>query len=192
MHIWSIKIYVFILSWRNNNLSKNCILFLVVTGASDGIGKSFAKQLAQQGLNMVLISRTQSKLEKVAAEIESEHKVQTKIVTIDFNGGIEIYEKIAKEIESINIGILINNVSVFYEYPEFFLDVEDGLYDQMIRCNIASVVNMTKVVLPQMLINQKGTIINISSIAATVPSPLMSVYSATKVYVTNIDSLLTP
>lgn len=174
----------------NNNLS----VFLVVTGATDGIGKSYAKQLAQQGLNIVLISRTQSKLDKVAAEIENEYKVKTKTVAVDFSGGSEIYEKIGKEIKGISIGILVNNVAVCYEYPEFFLQVEDGdkLFDQILRCNVASVVNMTKLVLPIMLTDQRGIIVNIASISGKIPQPLLTVYSASKVNVIEIAILLFP
>lgn len=190
------------------------LFLIVVTGATDGIGKAYARELAKQGMNIILVSRTKAKLESVAAEIgkqlelfslldlklketicsfyfltfpllttEKDFKVQTKVIAVDFSSGPEIYEKIANEIKGIVIGVLVNNVGVSYEHPEFFLDVpnRDQTFDQIFSCNMVSVVNMTKVVLPIMLANQKGIILNISSMSGTISQPLLTVYSASKV-----------
>lgn len=115
--------------------------------------------------------------------IEYEYQVQTKIVTIDFSGGAEIYDKIENEIKGLNIGILVNNVGVSYAHPEFFLEVSnrDTIFEHITRCNITSVVNMSRIVLPYMLLNQKGIILNIASMSGKIPQPLLTVYSASKV-----------
>lgn len=113
----------------------------------------------------------------------STYNVNTKVIVVDFCHGIEIYDKINKEIEGLTIGILVNNVGVSYTNPEYFLDIpeiEKTMAD-IVTCNIVSVTNMCKLLLPRMLMNQKGIIINIASMAGTIPSPLLTVYSASKV-----------
>lgn len=109
--------------------------------------------------------------------------MQTKTIVIDFSGSAEIYDKIAAEIKGYNIGVLVNNVGVSYANPEFFLDVpdRDRIFSQIITCNITSVVQMTKLVLPRMRSDQRGLILNIASMSGTVPQPLLTVYSASKV-----------
>ncbi|XP_073829574.1 hydroxysteroid 17-beta dehydrogenase 12 spidey [Musca autumnalis] len=158
----------------------------VVTGATDGIGKAYAKALAKKGLNIVLISRTPSKLEAVAKEISEAYSVETKIIDVNFTGGPEIYDKIRTHIQGLNIGVLVNNVGMSYEHPEFFVEFSQKnpkfLWD-IISANVHSVTQMTALVLPAMVEKKKGVIINISSTAGVIPNPLLSVYSATKAFV---------
>jgi len=80
----------------------------LVTGSTDGIGKAYAKALAKKGLNILLVSRSPSKLQNVAAEIENERKVQVKTVQIDFSGDDKEYvAKLQREIEGLEIGVLV-------------------------------------------------------------------------------------
>ncbi|XP_065584269.1 very-long-chain 3-oxoacyl-CoA reductase-B-like, partial [Artemia franciscana] len=133
----------------------------VVTGATDGIGKAYAEECARHGINTVLISRSLNKLQNVALEIESRYDVKTKTIDVDFTNGPEIFEKIAKNIEGLDIGILINNVGMSYSYPEFLDQVEDsvGFAMRLVNCNCISVVRMSIMVLPQMVQKRKGLII---------------------------------
>ncbi|XP_067880158.1 very-long-chain 3-oxoacyl-CoA reductase-like isoform X2 [Heterodontus francisci] len=163
-----------------------CNLVRFVTGATDGIGKAYAHELARRGLNVVLISRSLEKLRATAEEIEQEHGKKTKIVQADFTFGAEIYGPIEAALKDLNIGILVNNVGKTYQMlPCYFLDVPDVEKEilNIMNCNILSVLMMTRIVLPHMLKRKKGVIINISSEAGTHPHPLLTMYSATKVFV---------
>ncbi|CAL8104932.1 unnamed protein product [Orchesella dallaii] len=154
----------------------------LITGATDGIGKAYAEEMAKQGIDVILISRSMDKLQKVASDIETEYGVKTKVIAIDFTEGVEIYERIRKEIAGLEIGTLINNVGMAYPYPEYFLDMPNGdkLCQDMIFCNIMSVTMMMRVVMPQMVERRRGVVVNIASIAAVAPTPLMCLYGASK------------
>lgn len=111
--------------------------------------------------------------------------MQTRVIDVDFTQGAEIYEKIGKQLQGLEIGVLVNNVGMSYANPEYFLALPeaDKLMDDLMACNIKSVLGMTRIVLPQMVERQRGVLINISSMAAKIPNPLLCVYSATKAFV---------
>lgn len=156
----------------------------VVTGATDGIGLSFAKQLAKAGQNIVLISRSQEKLQNVAEMLKKDYGVSTKEIAVDFSF-VDIYEKIASGLDGLDIGTLVNNVGLGMPFPEYFHAVNDisTFGPKMISVNVLSVVKMTEIVLPQMVSKNKGIILNISSASALQPTPLLSLYAASKQFV---------
>lgn len=80
-------------------------------------------------MNVVLISRTQSKLEATAQEITELAGVQTKCIAVDFSGGMEIYAKIEKELQGMDVGLLVNNVGMSYDYPEYLTEIPDRWVD---------------------------------------------------------------
>ncbi|KAG5674672.1 hypothetical protein PVAND_004625 [Polypedilum vanderplanki] len=162
----------------------------VVTGATDGIGKQYAKELAKHGMNIVLISRTESKLIEVAKEIESMYSVKTKYVAVDFGNGKKIYEKIKEELKSMDIGILVNNVGSFHEYPEYLDKISEDTLWSIMNINVGAITMMSRMIIPQMKANKRGMIVNLSSGTQTQPMPLMTIYAASKIYVTNFTLAL--
>ncbi|XP_008541606.1 very-long-chain 3-oxoacyl-CoA reductase-B-like isoform X1 [Equus przewalskii] len=158
----------------------------VVTGATSGIGKAYAHELARRGLNIVLISRSLSKLDYEAKEIERLHGRITRVIQADFTGGLEIYGAIEAGLKDLEIGVLVNNVGMLYT-PGFkkLLDCDNVAkrLSDVVNCNVMSVVQMTAIVLPQMVARGKGIIINISSLSDRRPCPFLAAYAASKAFV---------
>ncbi|NWV90655.1 HSDL1 protein, partial [Machaerirhynchus nigripectus] len=155
----------------------------VVTGSTDGLGKAYAEELAKRGVNIILVSRNKEKLEAVSRSISETYQVETDIIVADFSKGRELYPAIKEALKDREIGILVNNVGVFYAHTDYFTNVsEDTLWD-LIHVNIASATMMTQIVLPGMVKKKKGAIVNLSSLACCQPTPMFTAYGASKAYV---------
>ena len=155
----------------------------VVTGASEGIGKGYALELARRGLNVVLLSRSEQKLEKVAQEIREIHHREALIIPVDFTQGQTIYPRLREQLKGLEIGVLVNNVGISTRYPQYFLEIDEHRLRDMIELNCQAMVQMTHLLLPAMVKRGRGAIINISSYTASNPQPLLGVYAATKKFV---------
>jgi len=156
----------------------------VVTGATDGIGKAYAFKLAKEGLNVLLISRTKSKLDDVAREITDKHGVECSVLAIDFSDfNDDCQDKIAKACKNLDVGVLINNVGVSYPFPKYFTELTRDEVFGLMEMNISSTTYMTHTILPSMMEKKRGAIVNIASAAGTQNMPLLAQYSAAKAYV---------
>lgn len=155
----------------------------VVTGASDGIGKEFALQLAQKGMNVVLVSRTPSKLQAIATEIEEKYGVDTRIYAMDFfEADQAFYDDLRRTIQPLNVSILVNNVGTSHPIPTPFIEESDSVINGIIDVNIKATMKITKMIVPKMIAQKRGLILNIGSFAGMVPSAYLSVYSGSKAF----------
>lgn len=177
--------FLFITFLRPGKNIKKLGSWAVVTGATDGIGLALAKEIAKKGVNVVLVSRSLDKLRAAEKEVkEKAPSVQTKTIAFDFSKGSSAdYAKLASELKGLDIGVLYNNVGVSYEHAEVLQDLSDERIEQICEVNNASLVKMTRMVLPGMLERRKGAIVNVGSLEGNIPAPFYVIYGASKAFV---------
>ncbi|EDV99296.1 inactive hydroxysteroid dehydrogenase-like protein 1 [Drosophila grimshawi] len=152
-----------------------------ITGSSDGIGKEYAKELARQGINVVLIARNEEKLKAVAEEIASECTVETKIVIADFTQGAQVYDHIERELADLPIAILVNNVGM--GLPVGLNKVSKEQAQQLLDTNVMAVSQLSRYFFQRLRASKvKGAIVNVSSGTELQPVPYASLYAASKAY----------
>ncbi|AFN75707.1 short-chain dehydrogenase/reductase SDR [Melioribacter roseus P3M-2] len=157
------------------NLADKYGKWAIVTGASSGIGKEFALYLANEKMNLILISR-RSKDELAKQLIE---KFGIEVITLDIDlSKPENMSVVQKEIENRDIGILINNAG--FGKAGDFTNHDIRTYTEMINLNCLAPVYLTDIALEIMLNKKRGAVIFLGSLVAYQPTPYMSVYSATK------------
>jgi len=155
----------------------------VVTGASDGLGAGFARNLARRGVNVVLLARTTSKLDAIVKEINDQGKAKAKAIQFDFSStDAKYWEEKVKQLLEVQPDVLINNVGINVEFPTPFVDVPADFYDKMVQVNINTANRLTRFLLPGMLERKRGAVVFLSSGLGFMPGGLLSVYGATKAY----------
>lgn len=161
----------------------------LITGASVGIGEAFARELASRKTDLVLVARSQDKLDQLAGELSSTYGINTLVIPQDLTAsaaGQKVFEQV--QAQGWSIDLLINNAG-FGDYGTFG-DRPLSKMMSMVQLNITAVVELTGLFLPLMQERGNGAIMNISSIAGFQPIPYMSVYSATKAFVLNFSEAL--
>jgi 17beta-estradiol 17-dehydrogenase / very-long-chain 3-oxoacyl-CoA reductase len=165
----------------------------VVTGASDGLGKEFAHQLCAKGFNLILVSRTQSKLDKLARELQlrwTGH--QNKVLAIDFSKDDDAdYERLADLIKGLDVGILINNVGQSHSIPVPFLETPQEEIKNIVTINCFGTLKTTQVVAPLLAQRkQRSLILTVGSFAGWMPTPYLATYSGSKAFLQHWSSAL--
>ncbi|KAJ1898425.1 hypothetical protein LPJ66_002764, partial [Kickxella alabastrina] len=155
----------------------------VVTGCTDGIGKAAALHLADKGFNIIMLSRTPSKLADMKKEIEKKG-VSVKSYAVDFTKCTESqWSDIHDLIQGESVSVVINNVGLCHHNPIFFDEEDEIMCNDMVKVNITTMMNITRLAVPQMQERQNGLIINLGSFAAMRSLPFLSVYAGTKGFV---------
>ncbi|HEY8188333.1 MAG TPA: SDR family oxidoreductase [Pyrinomonadaceae bacterium] len=163
--------------------------YALVTGASRGLGRCFARTLASRKHDLVLVARSTEKLEALAQELQTAHEIQVKIIAFDLaQSGAG--QRLANDIISrgLQIDLLVNNAG-FGDQGRFHqLSLERQL--ESINLQNATVVELTHRLLRPMIERNQGGIITISSMAGFQPIPFATVYSATKAFLTTFSLAL--
>lgn len=163
-----------------------------MTGASDGLGKEFAAQIAAKGFNLILVSRTKSKLDNVAQQIKTKHaSTAIETLAIDFSKPTdEDYNKLKALLEGKRIAILINNVGQSHSIPVPFSETDRQEMESIINVNCHATLRVTRTVLPAMLSNKNGLILTMGSLGGLTPTPLLATYSGSKAFLQQWSSAL--
>ncbi len=153
----------------------------LVTGASAGIGKAFARGLAAEGCDLVLVARREQALQALCGELSASHGITAHAVAQDLSvadAAPQLGAKVAAL--GVEVDILVNNAGFGTYGPFETLDVQREL--AMVNLNCALPVALTHQYLPGMLERGRGAVIVLASVAGTMPVPYMSTYSATKAF----------
>lgn len=153
--------------------------YALVTGASSGIGYEVAKLLAKDGKNIVVVARSRAKLEELKRDLEKEHGTKVMVLVKDLSSPMaprEIYSEVEKQ--GINVDVLVNNAgfSVYGMFHE--TNVQQEL--EMMQVNVVSLIHLTKLFLKGMVDGKSGYILNVASLCAFAPVPLLSIYCSSK------------
>ena len=161
----------------------------LITGASSGIGEEFAHRYAAQKHDLVLVARTESKLQALAEKLRAEHGITVTVIPCDLTAP-DAAERLWEETNraELEIDVLVNNAG-FGTHGDVADDNPDRL-EQEVRLNCLTLTGLTARYLPAMRERKTGTIINIASTAAFQPLPHMAVYGATKAFVLSFTEAL--
>jgi len=145
-------------------------------------------------MNIMLVSRTESKLKDVQKEILEKHpKVKVSYAVLDFTtANVDDYKHAynAAGLDKLDIGILVNNVGLSTDHPDYFLDQPIETSRNILVVNTMGTMTLTYLILPQMLARKRGVIVNVSSSSGMAPTPLLGVYAASKSFVNRFTSAL--
>ena len=155
----------------------------LITGAGSGIGRDMAKYLANMGYDLILVGRDKKKLE----ELQNSIKVNSQIIIADLSDATKVKEVYVMT-KNEDIDILINDAG-FGDFGKFY-ETDLNTEMDMINTNVVAVHLLTKLFLRDMQKKNSGYILNVASLAAFGPGPLMATYYATKAYVNNLTEAI--
>ena len=161
---------------------------VLITGASSGIGATYADRFARRGHDLVLVARDAAKMEALADRLRAEAGVKIEVLKADLTDVGDLARVEKRVAEDAAIGILINNAGA--TSPGGFLDQSADQAEQIIDLNVVSLARLTSAVAPRFVRQGAGAIINIGSVVGLAPEFGMSVYGATKAFVLYLSQAL--
>ncbi|MCK9399060.1 MAG: SDR family oxidoreductase [Bacteroidales bacterium] len=160
----------------------------LITGASSGIGRVFAQRFAQSGYDLIITGRRRDKLTLLAEQLKGRFSISVKIVIAELSEENDVRKLLKVIATHDNISVLINNAG--YGSGKEFGNCDLNNHMQMLQVHVVTTLKLVHAVLPQMISRRSGTIINVSSLAAFMPAPGSSVYSATKLFLKSFTESL--
>jgi len=164
----------------------NSSAYALVTGASGGIGEAFARALAAQGRNLVLVARSQSKLEQLGRELAERHGIAAKVLVADLSDASQAEHLVAwcKQ-EAVGVELVINNAGI--GLVKAFVDSSAEELQEMLQLDVVTATLIALRFAQEMSDRGvHGTILNVASTAAFQPMPSMAVYAASKAYLLSL------
>jgi short-subunit dehydrogenase len=161
----------------------------LVTGASSGLGEVFARELVNRGANVVLVARSQDKLEALAQELRGRFRVSVEVLACDLSepgAGTGLAGRLGER--GLQIDVLINNAG--FGLFGLLHETDPARLAQEVQLNVAALTELTCALLPGMRARDRGAVVNVASTAAFQPLPYMAVYGATKAYVLSFTEAL--
>jgi short-subunit dehydrogenase len=159
----------------------------LITGASSGLGAEFARQLAAQHTNLVLVARRKDKLEALAKELQHKFDISVEICSADLSKPEEVKLVESKIADTPDLDLLVNNAG-FGSISRFY-DGEPGLHMDMLQVHVTASVHLARAALMGMITRQRGWIINVASVAAFVPYGSV-LYPSTKAFLVSFSQAL--
>src|SRR5438552_6828361 len=162
----------------------------LITGASAGIGREFARQLAGRAQSMILVARREDRLAELREELQLQHpNVRIRLRNVNLADLVQLKELMEwLDRESIDVDVLVNNAGL--GDSGLFARSDSIRNEQMTLVNVVALTSLTRHLLPQMIARKRGGILNVSSSAGFLPIPNFAVYAATKAYVTSFSEAL--
>jgi short-subunit dehydrogenase len=162
----------------------------LITGASVGLGREFARQLASRARSLILVARREQKLDELHHELAQQYPNLTiRIRKTDLADLGQLRELLAwLDREQMYVDLLINNAGLGDLGP--FATSDPARNDQITLVNMIALTSLTRHLLPQMIARKRGGILNVSSSAGFLPIPGFAVYAATKAYATSFSEAL--
>ena len=158
--------------------------YVLITGASEGIGKAIARRAAKDGRDLILSARSEDKLEALAAELRSSGRT-VHVIVADLNASGAAAQLWAEAVQIGQIDVLVNNAGLGINGP--FVKTDTTREDTSVQVNIVALTQLMKSAAQHMHANGAGKILNVASTAAFMPGPHMAVYHASKSYVLSLS-----
>ena len=151
-----------------------------VTGASSGIGATFARQLAAEGYDLVLVARRAERLAELAAELRAQHGAAAETLSADLERDEDVARVAGRLAAAENLALLVNNAG--FGTKGYFWQTDGARQEAMHRLHVLATVRLTRAALPGMVARGKGGVINVSSVAGFIQSASNVSYCATKAW----------